>query len=273
MLPKLAIFAGGGTLPSRLVEACRSQGRDCMVLAFEGQTDPETVRGVPHTWTRFGTVITAMQHLHGEGVEEIVMAGPMTRPSLISLKPDAATAKVAARIMKSAAGDDSLLSALIGELEDMGFTVSGVDSLLDGLMARPGQYGAHAPDDQARSDLERGLEIARAMGAMDVGQAVVVQQGMVLGVEAIEGTDALVKRCGELKREGPGGVLVKIKKPGQDRRADLPTVGVETAAVAAAAGLRGIAFEAGGTLVMDEVEMVREADDAGLFLIGISPSD
>jgi len=148
-----------------------------------------------------------------------------------------------------------------------------VDSLLDGLMARPGQYGAHAPDDQARSDLERGLEIARAMGAMDVGQAVVVQQGMVLGVEAIEGTDALVKRCGELKREGPGGVLVKIKKPGQDRRADLPTVGVETAAAAAAAGLRGIAFEAGGTLVMDEVEMVREADDAGLFLIGISPSD
>lgn len=244
-----------------------------MVLAFEGQTDPATVRGVPHSWTRFGTVITALQQLRGEGVEEIVMAGPVTRPSFISLMPDAATAKVAARIMKSAAGDDSLLSALIGELEDMGFRVSGVNSILGGLMARPGQYGAHAPDAQARSDLERGLEVARAIGGMDVGQAVVVQQGMVLGIEGVEGTDALIRRCGELKREGPGGVLVKIKKPDQDWRADLPTVGVETVMAAAATGLRGIAVEAGGTLVMDEAEMVRKADDAGLFLVGISLSD
>jgi DUF1009 family protein len=155
----------------------------------------------------------------------------------------------------------------------MGFRVSGVDSILEGLIARSGQYGAHAPDDQARSDLDRGLDVARAIGAMDVGQAVVVQQGMVLGVEGVEGTDALIKRCGELKREGPGGVLVKIKKPDQDRRADLPTVGVETVATAVASGLRGIAFEAGGALIMDEAEMIREADAAGLFLIGISLSD
>ena len=273
MPPKLAIFAGGGTLPARLVDACRSQGRDCVVLAFEGQTDQETVRDVPHSWTRFGTVITALQQLQADGVEEIVMAGPMTRPSFTSLMPDAATAKVAARFLKSGAGDDSLLSALIVELEDMGFRVSGVDSILEGLMARHGQYGAHAPDDLARCDLDRGLAVARAIGAMDVGQAVVVQQGMVLGIEGVEGTDALIQRCGELKREGPGGVLVKTKKPDQERRADLPTVGVETVAAAVATGLRGIAFEAGGALIMDEAEMIREADAAGLFLIGISPSD
>ena len=273
MLPKLAIFAGGGTLPVRLVDACRSQGRECTILAFEGQTDPETVRGVPHSWTRFGTVITALRQLQEEGVEEIVMAGPMARPSLASLKPDGATAKVVAPILKSAVGDDSLLSAFIGELEDMGFRVASIDSILAGLMARQGQYGAHAPDAQARSDLERGIEVARAMGKMDIGQAVVVQQGMVLGVEAIEGTDALIRRCGESKRDGPGGVLVKIKKPNQDRRADLPTVGAETVMAAISACLRGIAVEAGGTLVMDEAEMIRKADDAGLFLIGISLSD
>jgi DUF1009 family protein len=269
MPPKLAIFAGGGTLPARLVDTCRSQGRDCTVLAFEGQTDPETVHGVPHSWARFGTVITALKQLQADGVEEIVMAGPMTRPSFTSLMPDAATANVAARILKSVAGDDSLLSALIVELENMGFRVSGVDSILKGLMSRSGQYGAHAPDDQARSDLDRGLEVARAIGGMDVGQAVVVQQGMVLGVEGVEGTDALIRRCGELKKKGPGGVLVKIKKPDQDRRADLPTVGVETVVTAIATGLRGIAFEAGVTLIIDEAEMIREADDAGLFLIGI----
>jgi len=269
MPPKLAIVAGGGTLPARLVDACRSQGRDCTVLAFEGQTDPETVRDTSHYWTRFGTVITALQQLQADGVEEIVMAGPMIRPSLMSLKPDAATAKVAARIMKSVAGDDSLLSALIGELEDMGFRVSGVDSILDGLMARQGLYGAHTPDDLASSDLDRGLEVVRAIGGMDVGQAVVVQQGMVLGIEGVEGTDALIRRCGELKKEGPGGILVKIKKPDQDWRADLPTVGVETVVAAIATGLRGIAFEAGAALIIDEAEMIREADDAGLFLIGI----
>jgi DUF1009 family protein len=113
--------------------------------------------------------------------------------------------------------------------------------------------------------------VARALGVADVGQACVVQQGIVLALEAIEGTDAMLARAGTLARQGPGGVLVKLVKPGQDRRADLPTIGPGTVRAAAAAGLRGIAFEAGGTILTDRAALVRAADEAGLFLTGIDP--
>jgi DUF1009 family protein len=110
------------------------------------------------------------------------------------------------------------------------------------------------------------------LGALDVGQAAVVQQGIVLGVEAVDGTDALLARCGPLRRDGPGGVLVKVAKPGQDRRADLPTIGPQTVAAAAAAGLSGIAVEAGATFVADRTAVAAAADRAGLFVVGVAPS-
>jgi UDP-2,3-diacylglucosamine hydrolase len=119
------------------------------------------------------------------------------------------------------------------------------------------------------ADIVRGERIARALGALDVGQAVVVQQGLILGVEAIEGTDALLRRCAGLRREGPGGVLVKVEKPGQEQRADRPTIGPQTVTLAAMAGLRGIAVEAAATIVLDRDEVVAGADRAGLFVVGI----
>ena len=129
--------------------------------------------------------------------------------------------------------------------------------------------GIPRPDAQALADIEHGQRLARALGALDIGQAVVVQQGLVLGVEAIEGTDALLRRCAALRREGPGGVLVKVEKPGQEQRADRPTIGPQTVALAAEAGLRGIAVEAGATIVLDRDEVVAAADRAGLFVLGI----
>jgi DUF1009 family protein len=124
----------------------------------------------------------------------------------------------------------------------------------------------------ARADIARGVAVARTLGALDVGQAVVVQHGVVLGVEAIEGTDRLLERCALLRGDGPGGVLVKLAKPGQERRVDLPTIGVETIARAAKAGLRGIAAEAGGTLIVDKDAVIAAADAGGLFVVGIDPA-
>jgi DUF1009 family protein len=132
-----------------------------------------------------------------------------------------------------------------------------------------GALGRVEPDAEAAADIAHGLRIARALGALDIGQAVVVQQGLVLGVEAIEGTDALIARCAGLRRDGPGGVLVKAAKPGQERRIDLPAIGARTVAAAAAAGLRGIAAEAGAALLLDRDEVVRRADAAGLFVVGV----
>lgn len=145
----------------------------------------------------------------------------------------------------------------------------GLETILPEVLAPLGIFGRHRPDEQAEADIRRGLEVARGLGLLDVGQSVVVQQGIVLGVEAVEGTDALLRRCVELRRNGPGGVLVKIRKPGQEQRVDLPTFGPATIKGAAAAGLRGLAVDAGGTLVVNRDAVVAAADEAGLFLIGI----
>ncbi len=269
MAAKLGIVAGGGELPARLIAVCRASGREVFVLAFKGQTAPATVEGVDHAWVRLGQSGPALEALRGAGVEELVMIGPVKRPSLSELGFDLRSAQFLAKVGAARLGDDGLLSAVIRALEGEGFRIVGVDDLLGGLLAPSGPLGAHRPDAQAEGDIARAIAVARALGEVDVGQAVVVQQGIVLGVEAIEGTDRLLARCAELGRVGPGGVLLKIKKPGQESRVDLPTVGVRTVTGAARAGLRGIAVEAGGTLIVDRQAVVSAADTAGLFMLGV----
>jgi len=269
MAAKLGILAGSGELPLRVIDACRAVGRPVFVLALEGAAKPEDFLDVPCAVVRIGSAAEGLRLLRENGVEELVMAGPVRRPTLASLRPDWRAAKMFARIGLRAMGDDGLLSAVIKEFELEGFRVVGVHSILESLLAPEGALGAIAPDPQACADIERGLEVARALGAVDVGQAVVVQQGIVLGLEAAEGTDALIERAGRLQGEGPGGILIKATKPGQERRADLPTVGVATVNACARAGLRGIAVEAGMALVIDRTVVSAAADGAGLFVVGV----
>jgi len=267
---KLGILAGAGELPLRVIEACRATNRPFFVLGFEGSADPAIAAGVPHAWVRLGAAGEALRILRENGVAELVMVGGVKRPSVLQLRPDWHAAKFFARIGYRALGDDGLLKAVIHELEEVeGFRVVGVESILGSAVAPEGPLGRHAPDEQARQDIAQGFRIIRALGALDIGQAVVVQQGLVLGVEAIEGTDALIERCRALRREGPGGVLVKGAKPGQERRADLPTIGPRTIAAAVAAGLRGVAVDAGSTILIDRAELVAAADRAGIFVAGV----
>jgi len=199
--------------------------------------------------------------------------GPVRRPSFLDLRPDAAGARLLARIGRAAfAGDDGLLKAVVRVLGEEGFTVVGAHEILTEVLGPRGLLSQAAPDAQALADIERGTAVARALGAADVGQCCVVQQGLVLAVEAFEGTDAMLARAGTLRRPGPGGVLVKLVKPGQDRRADLPTIGPDTIRAAAAAGLRGVAFEAGGTMLAERAATIAAADTAGLFLLGVDPA-
>lgn len=266
---KLGIVAGRGDLPVRLAEAARAAGREVYLLAIKNQVD-QPLDGIPHDWIRLGAAGKALDLLRANGVVDLVFAGAVKRPSLGALMPDARMARFLAKVAGRALGDDGLLRAIVAEFEVEGFHVVGADDVLRGLVMARGQLGRHAPDDGAWSDIRRGIEIARAIGALDIGQSAVVQQGMVLGVEGVEGTDALIERCAGLRRAGPGGVLVKAKKPHQDRRVDLPTIGPETVARAAAAGLRGIAVEADHALMIDRARVVAEADRLGLFLVGFS---
>jgi DUF1009 family protein len=267
--PKLGIIAGGGTLPALLAKACVESGRDYFLLALEGFADPATVKNCPHAWIRLGDAGKGLGLLRENQVDELVLAGVVRRPSLKELRPDAWAVRLFTKLGKAWIGDDSLLSAVVKALENEGFPVVGSDTILSEYLAVPGPYGAVLPDDVARADMERGFAVVRQLGALDIGQAAIIQQGIVLGVEGAEGTNALIQRCAALHREGPGGVLVKARKPGQERRVDLPAIGRDTLQIAIDSGLRGIAFEAGGVFVFDRDDAIHLADQAGLFIIGV----
>jgi len=267
----LGLIAGGGDLPLRLIDAARRSGREIYVIAIDKQAAlPESaLAGVQRDWVGIGKVGKMIDLLRAHGVRDLIFAGRVKRPSLVALMPDARGAKFMAKIVGKALGDDGLLRAVVAELEGEGFRVLGPETLLDDLLMPAGLLGRVAPDETAWADIRHGMTIARGIGALDIGQAAVVQQGLVLGVEAIEGTDALLARCADLKREGPGGVLVKAKKPAQERRVDLPTIGRRTVEAAAKAGLRGIAAEAGQSLLLDREGVVAAADRLGLFVVGV----
>ncbi len=267
----LGMIAGAGPVPRQLIETCRSAGRPVFVVALEGQTDPATVAGVDHVWVKLGEASRTIAALKGAHAEELVLVGPIKRPSLITLRPDLRGAQLLARIGMRALGDDGLLKAVRDELESEGFRLIGAHDVLRDALAQHGVMGAIAPDDLALSDIAFGMKVAHQLGELDIGQAVVVQQGVVLGVEAVEGTDALIARCATLKKDGPRPVLIKRAKPQQDRRLDLPTIGLDTVARCIDAGFGGIAIEAGGSLVLDRAQIVARADQAGMFVLGVAP--
>jgi DUF1009 family protein len=273
MAVKLGILAGGGPLPGYLVEACRTSQRPVFVVAFEGHADPDVIARTPHAWVRLGAAGAALEHLHNAGVGEIVMAGPVRRPTLRELRPDRRAAKFLGMGLLNK-GDDGLLSAIVRALEEEeGFRVVGADDVLADLAAPSGPFGAYRPESDANDDIAHGVHVLQATGPLDIGQAVVVQQGIVLGLEAAEGTHALLERCGPLRREGRGGVMVKLPKPGQETRADMPSIGPETIRAARESGLAGIAVAAGRTLVFERDVLMVDADAAGMFVVGIEPAE
>lgn len=271
---KLGIIAGGGSIPKMLIEHCAAQGRDFFVLAIEGNADKALITDdIPHQWIRIGQAGTGFKRFAEEKVQDVIMIGTIKRPGFFDLVPDLRTTAFFAKVGAKALGDDGILRALVNEIEAEGMTVRGIHEVMSDLLVEPGILGRHKPDKQALVDIRRGIDVALALGKLDVGQSVVVQQGLVLGVEGIEGTDELVRRCGEYRRKGDGGVLVKLRKPQQDMRIDLPTIGPRSVSRAQESGLRGIVVHAGNGLIVDEAETIRLADKAGLFIMGINPDD
>ena len=273
MADKLGIIAGGGTLPRQLIDRCRQDGRPYALVCLKDFALPKTAEGEECLWCRMGEAGQAISYFKKNGVHQIVMIGGVRRPALLQMKPDWWTTKFLIKIGFKAFGDDNLLSAVIKGVEAEGFQMIGIHEIMTDLLADEGVWGKIEPDEQAWSDIKHGIKVALGLGALDVGQSVIVQQNIVLGVEAVEGTDALIKRCKDLKREGKGGVLVKTKKPQQERRADLPTIGVQTVVNAHEAGLRGIAVDAGNTLVTDRLAVVAKADELGMFVVGVKCND
>ncbi|MEM9147627.1 MAG: UDP-2,3-diacylglucosamine diphosphatase LpxI [Pseudomonadota bacterium] len=272
--PPLAIVSGRGSLPRMIAEHCHETERAYLLILFEA--DPgDWVTCHPHQRHRFEKVGALFRALESFGAAEIVFAGAMDRPRLNPLAMDKRAMTIAARVMAMLRqGDDAMLRGLGSVFEEAGIRVVGAADCLppDKLVANPGVLGQHHPDARARADARRAAAILRALGPVDVGQAAVVAGGVCLGIEAVEGTDALLDRVAALpesKRDHappPAGVLLKMPKPGQDTRLDLPTIGPATARNAARAGLAGLVTEAAGVQILDRDALIGTADRAGLFL-------
>jgi len=273
----LGIIAGGGELPLAIAESARSAGRDVFVLALSGAED--ALSEFPRENSGIGELGKSLSLLKQHGCEEVTFAGRVARPEWSELKLDArgalALPKVAAAALR---GDDALMRAMLAIFEKEGFRVIGTAEAAPNLIADAGIYGKYKPDAQALADMEKAREVVRALGQLDIGQAAAVADGLVLAVEAAEGTDAMLERLTSLPNNLRGtsrkrrGVLVKAPKPAQERRVDLPVIGLRTIELASAGGLAGVAVEAGAALLMRKAKLVEEADRAGLFVMAFEPA-
>ena len=268
-------MAGGGALPLELATWLKAAGQPAFVVRLKGFAGPalQAFDGADVGIAELGRCFEALKRA---GCDRVCMAGQVNRPDFSALKPDLRGLKsLPGAIAAARQGDDALLRYLLGQFEAEGFVVVGAHEITREMVLPAGPAGSLMPDPTAQADMVRAFEVAGALGALDIGQAVVVANGLVLAVEAQEGTDAMLARCAALPaalRGEPGrrsGVLVKRPKPIQERRMDLPVIGVETVERAAAAGLAGIAGEAGGLLVLAKPQVIEAAERQGLFLVGV----
>ena len=269
MPPKLGILAGSGNLPGEIINFCQKTGRPYFVVGIENNAKKQLLDNTPHGWATLGAAGKIIQIFRDTNVEEIVMAGAIKRPAWDMIQPDWRGLKILPKLLSAKQGDGVILSLVINELEKEGFRVIGVGDILTDIVTAEGSIGSIHPDKVARQDITRALEVGLALRETEIGQALVVQQGVVLGIEAAEGTDALIGRCSNLHRTGPGGVLLKLKMKNQDRRVDLPTIGPKTIEMAQKAGIRGVALEAHGSLILEQACTIKKANLLKIFVVGI----
>jgi hypothetical protein len=267
----LGLIAGRGRFPLDVVRAARRRGERVVAVGFAGEADPELAREAESfVWVHLGELDRLIESLRSMGAAEVVMAGKVPKTHLYgdrgALRPDARALAVLARLPDLR--DDTILGAIAAELEVEGIRLRSQPEAVPELFAGPGPLGRLEPAAAQRADVAFGWPVAKAIGALDLGQTVVVRNRAVLAVEAIEGTDACIARAGAL---APGGglVVVKVAKPKQDPRFDMPAIGLDTLKALVAAGGSTLAFEAGRTVVLDRDALAREADAHGIAVLGI----
>jgi hypothetical protein len=272
----LGIIAGGGELPLAVADAVQATGRKVFLLALKGCAG-DSVSAYDHEWNSLGEIGRAMKLLRAHDVDEVLLAGKVARPRFSDLKLDTKGVLVLPKVVAAARkGDDALLNCMVSLFEAEGFRAISVTDAAPALLAGEGALGRIAPSTNHLADIETGVKVVRAMGALDIGQAAAVCEGLVLAVEAAEGTDRMVARIGALPEAirgvpgNPNGVLVKAPKPQQDGKTDLPVIGTDTVKNIAAVGLAGIAIEAGSALIMKRDAVREAADSAGIFVYGFA---
>jgi UDP-2,3-diacylglucosamine hydrolase len=272
----VGLIAAGGVMPFAVADSLIARGLTPVLFALKGACDPVAVERFRHHWISVGQIGRAMKLFRSENCRDLVFIGTLVRPALSEIRLDWGTLRVVGPMLAAfRGGDDHLLSGIGRIFEKDGFRMVGIRDVAPDVLMPEGCLTRALPDDIAAADIAKGRDVLRALSPFDIGQAAIVIDGHVVGVEDIEGTDGLLARVARLRSEGrirakaARGVLVKAPKSGQDLRFDLPTVGPRTVEGAVKAGLAGIAIVAGNTIVVEPQGMIEAADAAGLFLTGL----
>ncbi|MAZ76321.1 MAG: UDP-2,3-diacylglucosamine pyrophosphatase [Micavibrio sp.] len=262
-IKKLGIFAGGGVLPRLLITHCQKSGITPYVVGFEGQTDIETFEGVEHIQTRIAASGSILKWMREQDIHDAVFIGAIKRPLLRSMIPDWSTLWFFLTKGVWARGDNAILKAGREALEIRGFKLHGIHKFLPELLTPEGTMTKKSAN-QFQGDIELGIKASQDIGYKDIGQAVLVKEGQVIGREDNKGTNALIRKLGE-----EGAILVKTCKPQQDKDLDLPTIGLETVRVCLEKKMAGIAVHAGNSLFLDQSDAVNLADQKSAFIVGV----
>jgi DUF1009 family protein len=271
----LGIICGGGSLPFSVADAVLARGRNVALFPLEGIADETRVKSYPHHWIALAQIGALIAGLRKEKCRDIVFIGSLVRPRLSKIRFDFQTLLMLPRLVAAMrGGDDHLLSRVAGIAERYGFRVVAAQDVAPEVLVGEGTLTRRKPQASDVADIMRGLSLLNAIGPYDVGQGAVVAGQHVLAVEGVEGTDAMLARIADLRREGKlaagagSGVLVKAPKPRQDRRIDMPAIGPATVRAVSEAGLAGIAVAAGSTLLAEPDATIEAANKADIFVTG-----
>jgi len=266
---KLGIIAGGGNLPSSIADAYKINGGECFIAGLKGYAEPKLFDKFSYKSFKIGNVGAILEFFKNNNVTKIAFAGRVNRPNLSNIQADFMGCILLARILKAKIlGDDSLLQIITNFVEEKGYEVISASDLL-AQNAISAIKSNNQPAKQDLVDIDFGVKVTRALGNLDIGQAVIVQNGYVVGIEAAEGTDNLIKRCSELRVTNKGGVLIKMMKSFQDRRLDIPTIGPQTIELLALYNYSGIAIEKNKVIVVEAQKTIDLADQHKIFITEI----
>lgn len=265
---KYAFIVGKGDLVDSVIAKAKAKNLDFIVAGIKGYSEFLFVNKHKHFWFYLGQVESLLQHLKEHQVNKVVLLGAIQRPSLFSLKLDALGRKIVAKYV--GAGDNSLLSLLVEEFKNYGFEIIGAHELDPSILAQEKLYVNSTNYKDYHKDIVDGFNFAKKISVFDIGQSLIYQQGMVIALEAVEGTKDMILRSKKLlKKEGPKGLLIKVKKMNQTTKVDLPTIGPKTVLQVKQVGLTGIVIEAGHTIILKEAETIALAKKNNIFILGM----
>lgn len=270
---KLGLLAGNGRFPFLVLDAARSLGHDVTIVAVKEEADADLEAAassptpVPVHRVSLGHLGKALSILQEAGVTHAVMAGQVKHTKIFGVMPDLTFMSLLAKL--PARNTDALIGAVAGLMRDRGIELIDSTALLQPLLASAGVMTRHRPSDSETASLAYGYRMADAIAALDIGQTIAVKHSAVVAVEAMEGTDAVIARAGDLA--GPGVAIVKVAKPRQDMRFDVPVVGIPTIQQMARAGATVLSLDAGKALMFDKARMIEAADAAGIAVVGRGP--